>query len=123
MSKAPRRLADAIEAWELENGRKLSQHDLTAMTGVSQPVLSKLSNGTNLKGVAASTIVRICEALNCEVGWFLTGAGAQPRRIPRFRVPEAESTTQDAVVELHQPLTQPPADPKHPPIDEQASRQ
>jgi DNA-binding Xre family transcriptional regulator len=104
MHGIPVRLASALEAWQLKHNEKLSQHDLARKAGVSQPVISKLSNAATLKGVAAASIVRVCEALDCDVAWFLTGVGGQ--QIPRYRVPEVESTTQDdAVAYLHEPLT------------------
>lgn len=119
----PKRLAEAIESWEQEHKQKLSQHDIAHMTGLSQPMINKLQKGTILKGVAAASLVRIARALDVEIGWFLTGAGAQVRRLPRYRVPEDESSTADGgVAELHEPLTGPPTDPPHPPSAEQASR-
>lgn len=123
MNKIPLRLAAAIEEWESAHGEKLSQHDLARKAGVSQPVISKLANKATLKGVAASSILRVCKALNCDVAWFLTGVGGQ--RIPRYRAPEVESPTEfdaEGVTELHEPLTGPPASPTRPPSSEQASR-
>jgi transcriptional regulator with XRE-family HTH domain len=123
MTELPKRLSEAIEAWEAEHKLKLSQHDLAGMTGLSQPMINKLQRGETLKGVAAASLLRIAKALDVDIAWFLTGVGAQPRRLPRYRVPEDESTTSDgAVAELHEPLTGPPTGPPHPPSPEQASR-
>lgn len=122
MHGIPTRLAAAIEDWQIEHKQKLSQHDLAERAGVSQPVISKLSNAGTLKGVAAASILRVCQALNCDVAWFLTGVGGQ--KIPRYRVPEGESSTaDDAVAEMHEPLTGPSTDPPRLPSIEQASRQ
>jgi DNA-binding Xre family transcriptional regulator len=115
MKGIPTRLAAAIQEWCVQkNIEKLSQHELARLAGVSQPVISKLSNAATLKGVAAASIVRVCEALNCDVAWFLTGVGGS--RIPPYRRPEGASPSEDpAVVVLREPLTGPPKDPPHPP--------
>lgn len=123
MTDLPQRLTEAIEAWEAEHKQQLSQHDLAEMTGLSQPMINKLQRGETLKGVAAASLLRIAKALDVEIAWFLTGVGAQPRRLPRFRVPEAASSTEGgAVAELHEPLTGPPTSPPRPPSAERASR-
>lgn len=121
----PKRLTEAVDAWELEHKRKLSQHDLAGMAGVSQPMINKLQGGTILKGVAAASLVRIARALDVDIAWFLTGVGAQVRQLPRYRAPEVESTTlgeREGVAELHEPLTGPPTSPPRSPSPEQASR-
>jgi transcriptional regulator with XRE-family HTH domain len=126
MADLPKRLTEAMGAWEARhNNTKLSQHDLAEMADLSQPVIQKLLSGTTLKGVAAATLLRIARALDVDIAWLLTGVEDQPRRLPRYRVPDVESPTADegAVTELHEPLTGPSTNPPRPPNHEQASRQ
>lgn len=51
--------------WKLLIDKKMKKKDLIAATGISRGTMAKLGHDEN---VNTEVIVRICEALNCDVG-------------------------------------------------------
>ena len=50
--------------WKLLIDRDLKKKDLIAMAGISNYTLNKLNTG---KSVTTDTLVKICDALQCEI--------------------------------------------------------
>lgn len=50
--------------WKLLIDRDLKKKDLVAMAGISNYTLNKLNSG---KSVTTDTLVKICDALQCEI--------------------------------------------------------
>ena len=51
--------------WKLLIDRKMKKKDLAALSGVSKATLAKMSNDVN---VSTEILVKICTALNCDIG-------------------------------------------------------
>ena len=51
--------------WKLLIDKNMKKSDLEKLTGISRSTITKLVNGEN---VHTDVLVRICKALNCEIG-------------------------------------------------------
>ncbi|WP_077622035.1 helix-turn-helix domain-containing protein [Sediminibacillus massiliensis] len=70
MPKQPKEKVENVEfnLHELMARKKIRKvTDLAEVTGISRTVLYDLSNG-NKRSVRLDTLVRICKALDCEIG-------------------------------------------------------
>ena len=51
--------------WKLLIDREMKKKDLVALSGISQSSVTKMGNNEN---VNTDVLVRICRALNCDIG-------------------------------------------------------
>ncbi|MBQ1564634.1 MAG: helix-turn-helix transcriptional regulator [Clostridia bacterium] len=58
--------------------RKMSLNELSERVGVANVNLSKLKNG-HISAIRFSTLIAICEALNCQPGDILEYAPDEPK--------------------------------------------
>jgi transcriptional regulator with XRE-family HTH domain len=70
LADLPRRVRWAREFYGWDQSR------LAAETGLTQPTVSRLEDGTRLTGVRADTVLRIALALRFSVTWLMTGEGS-----------------------------------------------
>lgn len=80
----PRRIEQANLA-----GPRYNQTELAQKSGLSQSVISKLSNWQNIYGIRLDTIYALARALKVSVAWLLGEADATETHGARPRLPAA----------------------------------
>ena len=70
------RLADTLRRLRQQMG--LSQREMAAKLGISQPTLARLEGGA--QNIKLEVLERVCRALRCDVGGLFSGAGFSHRR-------------------------------------------
>lgn len=63
MNNKPKKLS-YNKLWKLLIDKDMNKQDLIKLTGLSSSSIAKLSKGKN---VNTSTLIRICETLNCDL--------------------------------------------------------
>jgi transcriptional regulator with XRE-family HTH domain len=76
----PQRVAEANRAGPRYNGIELARQ-----SGLSQSVISRLANSSNLFGIRLDTIYRLAEALNVSVSSLLGESRTSTRQAPSRR--------------------------------------
>ena len=70
------RLADTLRKLRQQMG--LSQREMAAKLGISQPTLARLEGGA--QNIKLEVLERVCRALRCDVGELFSGKVQPPSR-------------------------------------------